>query len=118
LENCFGNLNPHLHVSVSSPPDVAAIKVLAEGDDECFPWSIFQVHFGGITTYRHSYEWEDCRRGKGEEPRERSREENRVERVVQKGKGVFTKKEEEAANLLPGVEERLGNSVLSTSTTT
>ena len=40
------------------------------------------------------------------------------ERVVQNENGACTKKEDEAANLLPGVEERLGNFVLSTSTTT
>ena len=38
--SCFGNWNPHLSVSVSCPPDVATIKVLAEGDDDCCHWSI------------------------------------------------------------------------------
>ena len=31
------------------------------------------------------------------------------EKVVQKGNGVLTNKEDEAANLLPYVEEKLGN---------
>ena len=69
----FGDLNPHLSVSISSPPDVAAIRLLAEGNEVCCPWSIFQVHFGDIATFRQSYEWESRRRGKGAEPRERSR---------------------------------------------
>ena len=32
-----GELNPHLSVSVSAPPDVADIKVLAAGSDDCCP---------------------------------------------------------------------------------
>ena len=47
---CFGILNPHLSVSVIAPPDVADIKVVAEGSAECCHWSAFQVHFGELTT--------------------------------------------------------------------
>ena len=38
----FGNPNPNLSVSVSSPHDVATFRILVEGDDPCCPWSIFR----------------------------------------------------------------------------
>ena len=61
---CVGELNPHLSVSVSAPPDVADIEVRVAGNDVCCPWSVFQVHFGSITTFNRTYEWEDRRKGK------------------------------------------------------
>jgi hypothetical protein len=44
-----------------------------------------QVHFGDITTFHQSYEWEDIRPRKGEAPRERSRDENRKGKKGNKG---------------------------------
>ena len=31
----LGDLNPHLSVSVSAPPDVANIELIAEGNEPC-----------------------------------------------------------------------------------
>ena len=73
----LGERNPHLSVSVSSPPDVATFKILAEGNEVACPWSIFQINFGDINTFRQSFEWETRRRNTGAEPRERSQDENR-----------------------------------------
>jgi hypothetical protein len=114
----FGNINPHLSVSVSSQLDVPTIKVIAEDDDNCCPWSICQVHLGDTTTYRNSFEWEGRTRGKGEEPRERSREENRKreEWLSNKGKWRIYQNVNVVAILLPDVEERVGIVVLSTAT--
>ena len=64
IDMCFGERNPHLSVSVSSPPDVATFffRILDEGEDPCCPWSIFQINFGDINTFRQSYEWERRRK--------------------------------------------------------
>ena len=59
------------------------------------------------------------RRTQGAEPRERSRDENRkkVEKVGHKEEhGVYIRKVTEEANLLPDVEDKLGNFVLFMST--
>ena len=86
---------------------------MAEGNDVACPWGIFQINFGDINTFRQSSEWEHRRRNPGAEPREPSRDENRKGRKGWSlGNGVFIKKGDEAANQLPDVEEKLGNSVL------
>ncbi len=46
LESRFGEVNPQLSVSVSSPPDVATIGLIAEGGVPSCPWSVLQVHVG------------------------------------------------------------------------
>ncbi len=76
IEICFGERNPHLSVSVNSPPDAATFQILDEGGDPCCPWNISQMICGDINTFRQSYEWEHRHRNQGAEPRERSRVEN------------------------------------------
>ena len=51
----------------------------------------FQVYLGDIATFNQSYEWEDIRPGKGEAPRERSRDENKKGKKGNKDNGGFTK---------------------------
>ena len=65
-------LNPHLSVSVSAPPDAASIDLIAEGSESCCPWNTFQVRFEDITTVNRSDAWGDVRPKPGEAPRERS----------------------------------------------
>ncbi len=79
-----------------------------------------QVNGGDITTYRQSYECEARRRGKGEEPRSRSREEHRRkdEKGSERKMAYLPKNEHEQAIQLPDAEERFGKFVLITSTTT
>ncbi len=73
-----GEVKPQLSVSDGAPPDVATIGLIAEGGVPSCPWSVFQVHFGNITTPDRSYEREDVHPRQGEAPRERSRDgENR-----------------------------------------
>ena len=93
IEICFGTLNPQLSVSVSSPPDVATFRILAEGSQVACPWRIFQVNFGDINTFRQSFEWESRRKNQelnrvsGREMRTR-----REKKVDHKANGVFTEK--------------------------
>ena len=42
MEISVGGVNPHLSVSVSAPPNVAPIDLIAEGGDPSCPWSIFR----------------------------------------------------------------------------
>ena len=87
---CLATLNPHLSVSVSAPPDVADVKVVAEGNDDCCPRRDFQVHFGEITTFNRTYDWGDRRRGKRVKHRV-SGLEKRTEKARQAAKVVLRK---------------------------
>ena len=70
----FGDVNPHISVSVSAPPNVATMELIAEGGAPTCPWSIFQVHFGDITALGRSYVSEGVCPRQGEAPREWSRD--------------------------------------------
>jgi hypothetical protein len=86
LEIRLGDVNPHLSVSVSAPPNVATIDLIAEGGDSKLSLEHFQVHFGDSTTPDRSYEWEDVYPRKGEAPRERSRD-KKIGRATKVTKG-------------------------------
>ena len=70
----FGDLNPHLSVSVSAPPNVATIDMMPKAVVQVVPGACSQVHFGYIITLDRSYAWEDVYPRQGEAPRERSRD--------------------------------------------
>ena len=97
--------------------DVATFRILAEGDEVCCPWSIpkstseiLAFSVSPMSGKVVAETWVQ-NRVSGHEMRI-----EKDEKVAQKENGEFIRKGDEAANLLPGVEEKLGKSVLFMST--
>ena len=57
LEIRFGDVSPHLSVSVSAPPNVATTDLIAEGGDPRCLGAFSRFTFGDITTTDRSWNW-------------------------------------------------------------